>query len=217
MAVELLGRGVYDASELSWLLHVAPSTLARWTKGSKTKEPVVPPTSGNIFSFRDLVSLWVVRVLTRRGVPLDDIRVGVKTLQKQFDTPSPLAHEGVLNDLATSGRSLLANFGELVDAGKGGQGTFQQVIEPTLQRLEFDQSGMAVIWRPSKLVWLNPQVQAGTPCVDQRRIPTSLISGLIRRGEDPLDVAEDYELSREEVLAALDFERDVSTAGLAAA
>jgi uncharacterized protein (DUF433 family)/DNA-binding transcriptional MerR regulator len=214
---KLLGIGVYDLTEMSRLLHVSPAKLGRWTTSGKTKEALVPPTSGRIFSFHDLVSLWVVRELSRRGVPLDEIRIGVKTLGQEFATPRPLAHERALGALATSGRAFFAHLDEWVDAGKGGQGAFQAVVLPTLRRLEFDGVGMASVWRPRDLVWLNPKVQAGAPCVDHRRIPTGTIFDLVERGEDPADIAADYELEPEEVRAAINFERELVDAGLAAA
>jgi len=75
---------------------------------------------------------------------------------------------------------------------------------------------MAAIWRPHVKVWLNPRVQAGTPCVDRTRVPTLVIAGLAKEGEDPEDIADDLELRRDQVHAALDFERQLQSGPITA-
>ena len=71
---------------------------------------------------------------------------------------------------------------------------------------------MAEIWRPHPGIWINPAVQAGTPCVDGTRVPTSLLAGLVNtsNGSAPAaiddEVCDDYRLTSEQVGAALAYE-----------
>lgn len=51
-----------------------------------------------------------------------------------------------------------------------------------------------------------PQVQAGTPCIEATRVPTSTVHGLVRAGEAQDDIAFDLDLEIEQVEAALRFE-----------
>ena len=66
---------------------------------------------------------------------------------------------------------------------------------------------MAHLWRPLDFVTATPAVQAGTPCVEATRVPTTTIDGLVRVGEDIEDIAFDLDLEIEQIEAALRFER----------
>lgn len=203
MSEVLIGQGIYDPSEVARLARVHPETLSRWTKG---RQPLVPPRFDRFFDFEDLVSLLVVSELHRRNVPTAEIRVGIEKLADELGVDRPLAHIDAKDRIATVGKSFFANVGEWVDAGKGLQGVFQPVIEPVLKPLEYSTSGMANLWRPIERVTATPIVQAGTPCVEQTRVPTSTLAGLVHVGEDVDDIAYDLDLLVEEVEAALRFE-----------
>ena len=66
--------------------------------------------------------------------------------------------------------------------GRGGQGSFPEVIEELLSPIEFGSDLHASIWRPAEGVWLNPKIQAGAPCVDGTRVPTRAIADLEAAG-----------------------------------
>lgn len=199
----LLGRGIYDPTEAARLARVHPDLLVRWTTGDR---PIVPPAFNTFFDFEDLVSLLVVAELWRRGVPSDEIRLGVEALTSELDVNRPLAHVDAPRRLATVGRAFFANVGEWADAGKGFQLAFLPMIEPVLRPLEYDTHGMAHLWRPVESVTATPDVQAGTPCLEETRVPTSTIAGLVEVGEEVEDIAFDFDLEIEQIEAALRFE-----------
>lgn len=199
----LLGRGIYDPAEAARLLRVHPETLARWTTG---KHPLVEPAFERFFDFEDLVSLLVISELWRRNVPTDEIRWGVEVLAKELGVARPLAHIDAPKRLATVGKAFFANIGEWADAGKGFQLAFQPMIEPVLRPLEYDTRGMAHLWRPVDFVTATPMVQAGTPCIEATRVPTSTIGGLVHAGEEIEDISFDLDLQIEQIEAALRFE-----------
>lgn len=199
----LIGRGIYDPTEAARLMRVHPGALARWTTG---KRPLVQPAFERFFDFEDLISLLVIAELWRRDVHTNDIRRGIEVLSDEFGVDRPLAHVDAPKRLATVGRSFFANIGEWADAGKGFQLAFQPMIEPVLEPLEYDTRGMAHLWRPLELVTAKPVVQAGTPCVEATRVPTTTIDGLVRAGENVEDIAFDLDLEIEQIEAALRFE-----------
>lgn len=203
MTSVLLGRGIYDPTEAARLVRVHPETLTRWTSGA---DPLVTPAFDRFFDFEDLVSLLVIGELWRRNVPTGEIRQGIRALANEFGVDRPLAHVDAPKRLATVGRSFFANVGEWADAGKGWQLAFQPMIEPVLRPLEYDVQGMAHLWRPLDLVTATPTVQAGTPCVEATRVPTTTIDGLVRVGEDVEDIAFDLDLDIDQIEAALRFE-----------
>lgn len=199
----LLGRGIYDPTEAARLLRVHADTLARWTAGDR---PIVKPSFGRFFDFEDLISLLVISELWRRNVPTDEIRTGVHALADELGVERPLAHMDAPKRLATVGRAFFANVGEWSDAGRGFQLAFLPMIEPVLKPLEYDSHGMARLWRPIRQVTATPDVQAGTPCVEATRVPTSTIGGLVHQGEAIEDIAFDLDLEIAQIEAALRFE-----------
>lgn len=199
----LIGRGIYDPTEAARLIRVHPETLARWTTG---RRPLVSPACDRFFDFEDLVSLLVIAELWRRDVHANDIRRGIEVLSDELGVDRPLGHIDAPKRLATVGRSFFANIGEWADAGKGFQLAFQPMIEPVLRPLEYDTQGMAHLWRPLEFVTATPVVQAGTPCVEATRVPTTTIDGLVRVGEAIEDIAFDLDLEIEQIEAALRFE-----------
>jgi len=199
----LIGRGIYDPTEAARLVRAHPDTLARWTTG---RHALVTPAFGQFFDFEDLVSLLVIAELWRRNVHTSEIRRGIEVLSEELGVARPLAHIDAPKRLATVGRAFFANIGEWADAGKGFQLAFQPMIEPVLRPLEYDTHGMANLWRPLDLVTATPIVQAGTPCVEATRIPTTTIDGLVRVGENIEDIAFDLDVEFEQIEVALRFE-----------
>jgi uncharacterized protein (DUF433 family) len=199
----LLGRGIYDPSEAARLVRVHPDVLARWTTGN---HPLVEPAFGRFFDFEDLVSLLIVAQLWRRQVSTADIRRGIEALTQELGVSRPLAHIDAPSRLATVGRAFFAHVGEWADAGKGFQLAFQPMIEPVLRPLEYATNGLANLWRPLQFVTASPAVQAGTPCIEMTRVPTSTVDGLVKVGEEIEDIAFDFDLEIEQIEAALRFE-----------
>lgn len=198
----LLGHGIYDVPEAARLVRVDPETAARWVSMWKEQPPLVRLVRPGQLTFLDLISLHVVAELRRRHVPRDQIAGGIQHLVDRLGTRHPLAHR----DLATAGASFFARLDEWVDAGKGGQGAFEDVVLPLLRPIEYGTEGLAERWRPHRAVLIHPAVQAGTPCVEDSRTPTSLLRALFVQGETAEDLAEDYSLTVGHVEDALDYE-----------
>lgn len=197
---QLLGRGIYDVVEVARLVRRDPETIDRWTK---SRTPLHRVKGKPLYAFHDLISLWVISELVDRKVPKKEIRSGAEYLGEKLGTEYPFAHKA----LATAGIAVFGHLAEWVDVGKRGQMAFQGTIKEYLKPLVYGADGLAAIWRPALGVWINPEVQAGSPCVDGTRIPTSTLAALTGVDEDPEDIAEDYELDLEQVKAALAFER----------
>ena len=178
-----------------------------WTRTRSGTPPLLTGELRGLFSFWDLVSLRVVAELRRRGVPRNHIARGAKHLERALGTDRPFAHEA----LATVGTGFFADVaGEWEDAGMGGQLAFQATVEPLLKPITFNDDKMASIWRPHESVWINPEVQAGTPCVDGTRVPTRLLAGLLDPDEPDesvfREICDDYRLTELQVRSALDYE-----------
>lgn len=208
-----LGRGIYDPTEAARLLRVHTDTLARWTSGGN---PLIEPAFDQFFDFEDLVSLLIISELSRRLVPIHEIRRGLDLLAQELRVARPLAHIDAPKRLATVGKAFFANIDEWLDAGKGFQRAFKLMIEPVLRPLEYDTHGMAQLWRPLTFITAQPVVQAGSPCIEATRVPTSTIEGLVRVGEAIEDIAFDLDLEIKQIEAAHRFETALQDQVLAA-
>jgi len=215
----LAGLGIYDAREIAFLLGTKFETIVRWAMSDQRGlPPIVQPYSESYFTFEDLVSFAVALNLRQRGVVEMDLRNGIEALRRQMDMSRPLANQVVLDKIATSGSSLLLKYGdEWIDLGRGGQGTFKSVIRVYLRGVSFNQVGIAHKWNAAVGVVIDPAIQAGSPCIDGTRIPTSTILELLE-DESLGDIAEEFDLTTEQVEAARDFEVNLSSGrGLLAA
>lgn len=201
-SVPYLGRGIYDIVEVARLIKRTRPRVEGWTRSTAGDTPLLTGELDGLFSFWDLLSLRVIDELAERGVPRKEIALGARCLAAELQTRRPFAHEA----LATVGRSFFADIGNWEDVGMGGQQAFQVVVEPLLEPIAFNKSGMAAIWRPHAGVWVNPEVQAGAPCVDGTRIPTHSLIGLHRVGSCIKDLSDDYRLSPQQVRDAISYE-----------
>ena len=93
-----------------------------------------------------------------------------------------------------------------------------ELLEPYLKRvhnypgLKFDINGLASLWRPHRSVALNPQIGFGAPCIEHTRIQTEVLWSLRNSGESVESLADMYEISREKVKAAIDWELRLANA-----
>lgn len=210
MAATLVGAGVYDAQEVAHLLALPVECIVRWAVPDRHRlPPVVAPSLDRAFSFLDLVSLAVAGELWHRRVSEVDMRQGVKYLKELTGYERPLAHRNVVETLATSGQAFIAELdGGWYDLGKGGQGAFKEIVRIYLERITYDDLGTARLWKPAPYVVLDPRIQAGAPCVEGTRIPTETIAAMTE-ADPPELVAQDLELTVEQVLAATKFEAEL--------
>jgi uncharacterized protein (DUF433 family) len=211
-----LGVGIYDLGFASYLLGMDERQLVRWANTTaKGLPPLLAPSLGWAYSFHDLVSLAVIAVMKQRGVATSTVRRSIEHLQGKFGTDRPLAHKNIVGQLRTAGDAVLLSDGE--DVSAGGQLAMLTTVKSYLRRIEYGpESKMAKLWLPAQQVTLDPEIQAGAPCVSGTRIPTETVWGRIEQGEPASEVAEDYGLPISAVRAARRFEQRLqSNEGLA--
>lgn len=214
----LLSKGIYDAREVARLLAVDVEQVVRWATPDAVKNPpIAVPAEGRIFTFQELVSFALALQLRQREVTDVQVRRGLQVLRVEFSVANPLAHKQIVENVATSGRSLIAKLeGGWFDIGNGVQGTFENIVGLYLVPLTFDTSCVVSAWSPEPLVVLDPRVQAGAPCVAGTRIPTATLQALLKV-DSVEDVADEYGLTPEQVKAAASFEQRLNEgSGLAA-
>ena len=207
MGSTMIGSGLYDATEIALLCGLTPDQVVRWSTTTTHGDAPVRASFDRLFSFADLIAFTVARQVRENGVSDRHLRAGVAKLRGTHGNDNPLASSDVINRIATSGDSFLAQLvdDDYEDIGRGGQGTFQDVIKVHLKRIEFDVTGRPTRWSPFDGVSIDPEIQAGAPCIAGTRIPTAVVAA---RAADEFDdeVAFDLDLELEAVAIAVRFE-----------
>ena len=208
MGSTMMGSGLYDATEVALLCGLAPDQVVRWSTATTHGDAPVNASFDRLFAFADLVAFTVARQVRENGVSDLHLRRGVTKLRSTWGVANPLASASVIDRIATSGDSFLAQLvdHDYEDIGRGGQGTFQDVIKVHLKRIEFDVTGRPTKWSPVEGVTIDPAIQAGAPCIDGTRIPTSVVAA--RAAAEPDDeIAFDLDLELRAVEIAVTFEQ----------
>ena len=204
---KLVGAGVYDVQEIAYLLGVRSELVIKWAREDlRGRPPIVAPSFERAFSFSDLVALWVSLTLRNRGVPEKDLRLGIQNLRESSGIVHPFTVKWIVDSIATSGSSFLLNQeGNWYDLGKGKQGAFTNVVSIWLKHLVWNEVGSVSQWHPAPRILIDPGIQAGSPCIEGTRVPTSVIFELAE--EESIDeIAYDLELSIDQVESAVSFE-----------
>ena len=200
-----LGTGVYDLAEASYLLSVSERQLASWSrKTDKGERALVPPTHGWAYSFHDLLSLAVVAVFYQRQVDRAGVLRTIEFLQQQYGLDRPLASKRVIDALLTTQGHVLWRDTDLT---RGGQQVLTTTIRDYLRPIEYGPDAMARLWKPWRSVVLDPEVQAGRPCIANTRVTTDVVAGRSEAGETARLIATDLGITARQVSDAVQFEK----------
>jgi uncharacterized protein (DUF433 family) len=218
-ADSLLDQPVYDARQVDHLLNLPSGTATRWIdgydRGGRHYEPVVREhTTGSEFvTWGEFVETKLLAGYRRGGAPMLLMRPAVVRLRERFQVKYPLAH--VKPFLA--GKELLYQVQDEVGLPSPFRLVLarsdQLLLTPTsigfLDTVETasDDDDLIVRVRPLGLaspVVIDPQRQFGAPVV--RSVPTEVIAEQFRAGDPAEMIAGLYELSTEQVEAALRYE-----------
>ena len=209
-----LGSGIYTYYEAAKLLGVDKTQVRRWADGytyslrgeQKHKEPVLQRqrTPEGLLTFYDLIELFIVRELIRAGVRMEVIRASAALLSRELDTPYPFACEKIYTD----GVQILHDAGDQYENVATKQQVFQ-FIEDFFKNMEFDRNYLPMRWfplGPERLIVMDPKRSFGTPIDFRSGMRTDVLYSTYKAEEDIDAVADWYEVTREAVEAAVEFE-----------
>jgi uncharacterized protein (DUF433 family) len=218
----ILDRELYDDTLAAQLLGLPRSTLRYWLEGGdrrgRTYEPVLrsEPTGSHVVTWGEFVEAQYLREYRRTlGVQLPRLRAFIGYLRDGFGVPYPLAHArpwvGPGQRLLVSGQDAAGLPPELWACVEPQSGIrlLTHPAESFLERVEFDDRDTGVVIRllpagPESPVRIDPEIRFGAPIV--RGIPTGILAEQVRAGDSVEAVASDFDLSLEEVVAALGYE-----------
>jgi len=226
-----LGTGVYALGDLrAYLSFEAASddadepdfalvrTAARASRHSERVLPwltqILNPTRHRAhnadYSFSDLVSLFVVRELLRKGVRPARIREAEDFLRRDLKIDRPFVFE----DIKTDGVDVFFRDNviptQIEAASLRGQQVFREAIKDRLTSVRYT-DGTAAYWVPMPGVLVDPRVQFGEPVVEGTRVPTEAVANVARNlGTERAALR--FGLGTELVETAISFEQQLAAA-----
>ena len=199
---------MYSQNDVAQIVRAAPSTIHRWATGDggiQRNSLITLERAGRGYTvpFIGLAEAFVLNAFRKAGLPMQRIRPAVQVLKKEIGLHALANHR-----LLTDGSEILYGSGDENDRRlivvRNGQAVFNQVVSDYLQSIDFSDAGYARALRlpqyPALDVRVDPRINGGRPTLAERGIAIDDILGRIRAGEEPSDVAHDYELDHDDVM-----------------
>lgn len=223
----ILGQPLYSVREAARLLRIPSAKLRRWLEGYRRAgvfyQPVirVEPSGSDDVTWGEFVKAGLLAEYRTDGrVPLQRLRPVIQELREELGVPYPLAHFRPLVD--EGARELVFRAQELAGLDdelflirrvqrqqKVWQLQWAEPVQSFLRKAEFDPDGLIRRFRPQEsAVLIDPEVEFGIPQVDGIR--TETIAEAIAAGESVEDVGRAWELTPQQVQAAVRWELSIS-------
>ena len=218
-AVEaMIGRGVYSPREAGLLIGASTDTVSSWVRGRKGtavgavfKRDYDELAGKTLLSFYDLIELWVVEQLRRRGMSLQRIRKQSRKAAEALNVSHPFGTRRVAFYFGVGRpKSLVMEDERGWTDVETGQLLIKEILAGYFERVDFDPTTDAAVrfWPAGRdvPVVVDPQRGYGAPTVEGTRLSVDLIKRLIGAGDSVEQIARAYEIRPAQVEAARDFE-----------
>jgi uncharacterized protein (DUF433 family)/DNA-binding transcriptional MerR regulator len=215
---KILGNGIYTIPEAARLTSLNTARLREWFAQRDGKHPLLKSDYDTVkgdraVSFLDLIDALIAGKLREKGISLQTIRTIYRKLEDDFNTAHPFCRKELLTDgQIVFVRSVNEMGQEQLIEILTRQQVFPKVILPYLKQIEYDpSSNIAVRWNRNHFVTIDPKICFGKPVIKTRGISTKILSAEYKaNGNDARAVADWYEISPDEVLAAVKFEKELA-------
>ena len=227
----MLDVPVMPAREAARQLHIPPTTLLYWLeghrKGPRFYEPVLraEPLGHADMTWGEVVEAQYLRAY-RAKVPMQRLRPFIMAMRENFGVPYPLAH---YRPFLMENRDLVVRLQDeadlpdelllLVQGRRPGQYMINSVVNVEyLDRVDFARDGRLEALRlhpagKASPVVLDPELSSGAATV--RGIRAEVLAEQVSAGDSPEDVADEFQISEEDVKAACSYQWRSSSASAA--
>lgn len=210
----------YTVGSVARYLNIPVATISSWTAGRKYpvnegSRKFYPPIEVKQkkplrLTFTNLIEIHVLRAIREQHqVNLRKIRTALDYLNQEMEVPHPLAH----HKFQTDGIDLFVDFyGHLINASERGQVTLKDSFRMHLERIEPDDSGLAIQLYPftrsheednPRIVVIDPRISFGRLTIAGTGIATDIVTERFHAGDSLEAIAEDYECDLEKIQEAI--------------
>ncbi len=204
----------YAISEAARYLRIPAGTVRSWVAGRRYQtsqgpqyfQPLITTLVQKplLLSFTNLIEVHVLRAIRKNHqIQLDKVRIALDYIESQLKVSHPLAH----SEFRTDGLDLfIERYGTLINASKPGQTLLRDALNAHLERIEPDDSGLALKLYPftrsqttnsPRLVVIDPRLAFGRLVIAGTGIPTKIVAERYQAGDSMADLADDYNCCHE--------------------
>lgn len=222
----------YSLPEVARLLHIKAARIRNWVTGydykydrkdgktvSGRQKSILrgaKSTETPYASFLDLIDLHFVKEFLEKGYSLQKVRKCLDEAGKLLGT-THFAHHKFFTDGKTIALELKDEGKPIMELDTGGQLVIREVTRQLNDCVDFDDVTEFVSrWYPrskSGLVVLDPLISFGRPCIAQKGVSTASVYDLYVGEDEKTDpVCDWFNLSRNQVMAAVNFEKGLMKA-----
>jgi uncharacterized protein (DUF433 family) len=221
---DIRNQPAYGPAEAARYLRLPVATLRSWVvgraypkaDGQAAFHPLIKPAKRQPLqvSFFNLIEAHVLRALrTDHGVAIGELRKAIAYAEKALNIDRLLLRQ----ELRThAGQVFLDRYAQLINLSASGQLALRKVLEEHLKRVDWDEWKFPVRLYPytgadrapqDRPIAIDPKISFGRPVLLRAGVSTAAIADRIDAGETVEALAEDYDLSRDEIEEAVLYSR----------
>ena len=160
-------------------------------------------------SFNNLVECYTLRALrTKHGVSIRSAVIAKETAKKACKEERLFLSDQLTTD---AGEIFLEKYGELTNVTKSGQLAMKAILQELLKSIDRDHLRLPKRLYPvdgeNRIIAIDPYVAFGRPVISCRGISTGAIVARLDTNETEEEIADDYDLTLEDVRQAAIYER----------
>ena len=216
---DIRDRPAYTVPEAAGYLKMPAPTLRSWVQASVGPDArqnfrsglLIEPACENPLrlSFNNLIECYTLRALrTKHGISIKSALVAKETARRACNMERLFLSDQLLTD---AGEIFLEKYGELTNVTKSGQLAMKAILEILLKSIDRDQFHLPRRFYPfceeRRTIAIDPHIAFGRPVISYRGISTGAIIARLDANETEEEIANDYNLTLEDVRQAAIYER----------
>jgi uncharacterized protein (DUF433 family) len=214
----------YTIADAARYIHVPPATLRSWFLGRTYRKQGGVGEFGRVLqpagraapqlSFLNLVEAHVLRALrTEHDISIAAVRQALETAEERLGVQRLLLSDQLLT---SAGELFIEHYGDLISLGKPGQFAMKKMLDAYLRRVAWDDKHIPVRLFPflrasdvagASPIVIDPRKAFGRPTIHGSGVMTRVVRDRVEAGESVQEIARDYDISPDDVEAAVSFER----------
>lgn len=205
-----LGEGIFLTTDVANILRLPYPRVRHWLTEFWDKRFTIGKHSwgdpkNKAVNFYTLIEFYTFYQLRENGFSAQEIQKAYHIIAKDLDTKYPFAKDIIRIDEKNIWYEYL---GELMKVDSKRKLYLKQLLEPFLQKIDYDEDAIAERYFPlgkDKSVIVDPKHQFGQPTITGTNIKTQTIFNLYKGGETDKNICILYDLSLDEVKDAINF------------